>query len=205
VPLSDDLALWIAFAAAFALSMRSFLDTRVLKTLDGGNTVLFGALALYKGFIQPGLTFSTLLLAVDGGLLAIIIASLVLHEPFTLQYAREQVAPEDWQSPTFLHANYVVSGVWVAALAIMTAADAAALAAAGALALGKGEAGAQSAARDTAASNHARLVSCACSGTTADVVVEVDVPGLGVLGGVARGRARAEARPECVVDLVACG
>ena len=39
------------------LGMRSFLDTRVLKTLDAGNTVLFGALALYKGFVQPGLSF----------------------------------------------------------------------------------------------------------------------------------------------------
>lgn len=126
MPLSDDVALWIAFAAAFGLGMRSFLDTQVLKTLDGGNTALFGLLALYKGFVQPGLSIGALLLAVDGGLLAIMIASLVLHEPFTLQYAREQVAPEDWQSPTFLHANYVVTGVWVAALAIMTVADAAA-------------------------------------------------------------------------------
>jgi len=124
MPLSDDLAVWIAFAAAFGLGMRSFLDTRVLKTLDAGNTVLFGLLALYKGFIQPGLSFGALLLAVDGGLLTIMLASLILHEPFTLQYAREQVAKEHWQSPAFLRTNYVVTGVWVAALAIMTAADA---------------------------------------------------------------------------------
>jgi secretion/DNA translocation related TadE-like protein len=86
-----------------------------------------------------------------------------------------------------------------------TAADAAALAAADALALGRGEADARLAARDIAASNHARLVSCACSGTTAEVVVEVDVPGLGVLGSVARARAKAEVRPACVVDLAECG
>jgi hypothetical protein len=126
VPLSDDLALWIAFAAAFVVGMRSFLETRVLKTFDAGNTVLFGVLAFYKGFIQPGLPFGTLLLAVDGGLLTIMLASLLLHEPFTLQYAREQVAHEDWQSPAFLHTNYVVTSVWVAALVVMTAADAAA-------------------------------------------------------------------------------
>jgi hypothetical protein len=124
--LSTDLALWIAFAAAFTLGMRSFLDTRVLKTLDAGNTALFGALALYKGFIQPSLSFGALLLAVDGGLLAIVIASLLLHEPFTLQYAREQVAPEQWQTPLFLRTNYVVTGVWVVALTFMTGADAAA-------------------------------------------------------------------------------
>ena len=85
-----------------------------------------------------------------------------------------------------------------------TAADAAALAAADALALGDGAGSAQSAARATAASNDARLVSCECAGTVADVVVEVDVVGLGALGSIARGHARAEVRPECVVDLPEC-
>ena len=61
------------------------------------------------------------------------------------------------------------------------------------------------AARATAASNDAHLVSCVCSGTTAEVVVEVDVPGLGALGAIARGRAKAEVRPECVLDLAECG
>jgi hypothetical protein len=124
--LSTDLALWVAFAAAFTLGMRSFLDTRVLKTLDAGNTTLFGLIALYKGFIQPSLSFGTVLLAVDGGLLAIIIASLLLHEPFTMQYAREQVTPEQWETPVFLRTNYVITGVWVIAFALMTGADAAA-------------------------------------------------------------------------------
>jgi hypothetical protein len=124
--LSVDMALWVAFAAAFTLGIRSFLDTRVLKTLDAGNTVLFGVLALYKGFIQPGLATGAVMLAVEGGLLAIMVASLVLHEPFTLQYAREQVAPEQWDSPPFLRTNYMVTAVWMAALAVMTAADAAA-------------------------------------------------------------------------------
>ncbi|MBV9541756.1 MAG: hypothetical protein JO167_10865 [Alphaproteobacteria bacterium] len=124
--LSVDLALWVAFAAAFSLAMRSFLETRILKTLDGGNIALFGLLALYKGFIQPSLTFGAVLLAVDAGLLAIVVASVVLHEPFTLQYAREQVAPEQWSSRLFLRTNYVVTSVWILALALMTGADAAA-------------------------------------------------------------------------------
>ena len=85
-----------------------------------------------------------------------------------------------------------------------TAADAAALAAADALALGRGADVAASEARVTAARNDARLVSCACTGTHADVVVEVDVPGLGILGAVARGRAGAEVTPECVVQMPEC-
>jgi hypothetical protein len=125
--LSDDLALWIAFAAAFTLGMRSFLDTRVLKTIDAGSTALFGLLALYKGFIQPSLTSGVVLLAVNGGLLAVMLASLLLHEPFTLQYSREQVSPETWRTPAFLRANYRLTGAWVVALAVMTVADTAAI------------------------------------------------------------------------------
>lgn len=85
-----------------------------------------------------------------------------------------------------------------------SAADAAALAAADRLASGDGAASARSAATRTAASNDARLVSCVCSGTSAAVVVEVDVPSWLALFGPARGRAKAEVRPECVIDLEGC-
>jgi hypothetical protein len=51
------------------------------------------------------------------------LASLILHEPFTLQYSREQVSPENWQTPQFRRSNYLLTGVWVAALALMAAAD----------------------------------------------------------------------------------
>jgi secretion/DNA translocation related TadE-like protein len=84
------------------------------------------------------------------------------------------------------------------------AADAAALAAADRLALGGGAAAARSAAAHTATSNSARLVSCECEGVSAAVVVEVDLPAWGAVFGPARGRAKAEVRPECIVDLEGC-
>jgi secretion/DNA translocation related TadE-like protein len=70
-----------------------------------------------------------------------------------------------------------------------TAADASALAAADMLALGRGPGEAEAAARDTAAMNGARLVSCDCGGQLATVEVEADV---GVLGAIAHATARAE-------------
>ena len=85
-----------------------------------------------------------------------------------------------------------------------SAADAAALAAADSLALGDGSDAARAAAHKTAASNGGRLISCTCSGTVAEVVVEVDLPALAGLGGPARGHARAEVRPECVVARPDC-
>lgn len=126
VRLSDNLALWVAFAAAFALAMHSFLETRVLRALDLGSLALFGSLALYKGFIQPGLSLGTELLVVEGAIFAVLLASLLLQKPCTLQYARKQVAQKQESSRRLVRAHSIVTGVWLAAFAIMTAADLAA-------------------------------------------------------------------------------
>lgn len=81
-----------------------------------------------------------------------------------------------------------------------TAADAAALAAADTLALGRR--GPEAAARDAALRNGARLVSCDCGGTHAEVVVEIRLRG--ATASKVRGRARAEVRPACAA-LGGCG
>jgi secretion/DNA translocation related TadE-like protein len=98
-----------------------------------------------------------------------------------------------------------LGGAMVGRARAASAADAAALAAADALALGHGSGAARADAAATAARNDARLVSCECAGNDAVVVVEVNVPGLGAIGNSARARARAEVRPECALDLPACG
>jgi secretion/DNA translocation related TadE-like protein len=95
-----------------------------------------------------------------------------------------------------------LGGALVARARADAAADAAALAAADMLALGRGERVASSAAAETASANDARLVRCECTGRVATVEVEVTTHGLGRLGGPARGTARAEVRPEC---LLGCG
>jgi secretion/DNA translocation related TadE-like protein len=74
------------------------------------------------------------------------------------------------------------------------AADAAALAAADMLALGRGDGAAVAAARETASANGASLVRCDCAGRLADV--EVTVPAAGLLAAPAHGRARAEVKLE---------
>lgn len=74
-----------------------------------------------------------------------------------------------------------------------TAADAAALAAADQLALGRGSAAAQRAAQETAVANGGVLVSCLCGGSAAEVMVEVAPPrAVGAVTRPAHGRARAE-------------
>jgi secretion/DNA translocation related TadE-like protein len=92
-----------------------------------------------------------------------------------------------------------LGGALVARARADAAADAAALAAADMLAVGRGERAAGTAAAETAAANGARLVRCQCGGRIATVEVEISVAGIGRLGGPARGTARAEVRPECLL------
>ena len=124
--LSIDLALWAALASAFVIAIRDFAHTRLLRVLDMGSVALFGLLALYTGFIQPGLSVPGVRLIVDGGLMAIALVSILIGNPFTLDYAREQVPEEFWHTPLFLRTNYIIASVWVLAFGAMTAADAAA-------------------------------------------------------------------------------
>jgi hypothetical protein len=124
--LSIDLALWAALASSFVIGIRDFAQTRLLRVLDMGSIALFGLLALYTGFIQPSLSVPAIRLIVDGGLTTIALVSILIGNPFTLDYAREQVAEEFWQTPLFLRTNYIIAGVWVLAFGAMSAADTAA-------------------------------------------------------------------------------
>jgi secretion/DNA translocation related TadE-like protein len=78
-----------------------------------------------------------------------------------------------------------------------TAADAAALAAAGELAAGRSERDAERTAFLTAASNGARLLRCDCGGPAVTVHVSVVLSFSRPVSGLVRAAARAELHPEC--------
>src|SRR6202000_2332793 len=63
-------------------------------------------------------------LVVDAGLLLIVTISIAIRQPFTLQYAREQVPQQMWASREFVRTNYVITAVWALAFAALGAADA---------------------------------------------------------------------------------
>ncbi len=121
---SLDLALWVAFAAAFAIAIRDFAHSRLLRLLDVGSVALFGALSLYAGFIEPDIPVQMARLVVDGGLFVMAVLSMLLRHPLTLQYAREQVPKEFWETARFVFTNYLLTGAWAVAFATMTLADA---------------------------------------------------------------------------------
>jgi hypothetical protein len=118
--LSADLALWAAFAAAFVVTIRDFIERPALRLLDGTSLLLFGALALWRGFLDPGLTLAALRMIVDLGLTVAILVSLLIRKPFSLQYAGRG----GWNEADFQRVNFVISLVWLAAFAAMALADA---------------------------------------------------------------------------------
>ena len=103
---------------------RDFLSPgRRTKILELGTFLLFGALTLYAVAYGASWSVPAVRLRVDGGLLLIVLASIALRQPFTLQYAREKVSPELWTSPSFIHVNYAITSAWALAFAAMVAAD----------------------------------------------------------------------------------
>lgn len=96
---------------------------RAAKVLEIGSLVLFGCLAVYSGIADAQWSIVTVRLCVDAGLLLLVLFSLLIRKPFTLQYAREGASTEKWIQPAFIKANYVITAVWAIAFAVMVAAD----------------------------------------------------------------------------------
>lgn len=121
---SPAAALWAGAAVAVALLLHErFVSRRALKILEIGTAVLFGGLALWIGATHAFWSVPEVRLAVDGGLLAIVLISMAIRRPFTLQYAREQVPPEIQASPRFVSVNWHITTIWALAFVLMVGAD----------------------------------------------------------------------------------
>jgi hypothetical protein len=111
-------------AVAAVLLLRDWLTPdRTPKLLEIGTMILFSGLAVYALLGGPTGSIFGVRLAVDCGLLLIVLVSLAVGRPFTLQYAREQVTREVWDDPIFLRTNTIITAVWALAFAVLVLAD----------------------------------------------------------------------------------
>ena len=107
-----------------ALLLRDWLSrNRAAKVLEIGTFLLFGGLAAYA--VVSGAAWSVIgvRLRVDTGLLLVVLVSIALRRPFTMQYAREGTPQEIWNTPAFIRTNYIITAVWALAFAVMVGAD----------------------------------------------------------------------------------
>ena len=119
--LSADLALWAAFAAAFVVTIRDFVESPGLRLLDVGNLAVFGLLALARGFLALDLSLVTVRALAELALFLLLAASLLWRKPFSIEYAH--VTPQERATPLFLRVNMAVSAAWAAAFLAMAAVD----------------------------------------------------------------------------------
>jgi hypothetical protein len=109
---------------AAALVVRDAVSrNKKVKVLEVGTLILFGVLAIYALFGKMPSSIIWARLCVDAGLLLIVLISMAIRCPFTLQYARETTPETLWREPEFIRVNYVITAVWAAAFAVMVAAD----------------------------------------------------------------------------------
>ena len=121
--LSVDLALWVAFAAAFVVTIRDFVESPSLRLLDAGSLALFAVLALGRGFLDPGLPLALVRFIAAVSLFLLLSLPLAWKRPFSVDYARLDPREAGWPPALFLRVNYRVSGAWAASLAAIAAAD----------------------------------------------------------------------------------
>jgi hypothetical protein len=111
-------------ATSAALVIRDWMSpNRKPKVLEIGTLVLFGGLAIYAILGGPDWSIMGVRLRVDAGLLLIVVVTMAIRKPFTLQYAREQVSQDLWLSPEFIRTNYIITAAWAVAFAVLVAAD----------------------------------------------------------------------------------
>ncbi|MEA2703745.1 MAG: hypothetical protein QOD63_1690, partial [Actinomycetota bacterium] len=60
----------------------------------------------------------------NGAIALIVLISILVGRPFTRQYAKETVPEQYWNGAVFLKSTLVISWVWFAAFAVMTASSA---------------------------------------------------------------------------------
>ncbi len=113
-----------AAVVAAGLLVRDWVTpNRTVKILEIGTMLLFGGLAIYARLTGTIWSVIGVRLRVDVGLLLIVLASICIAKPFTLQYAREGAPRELWDKPEFIRANYLITAVWAAAFLVIVLAD----------------------------------------------------------------------------------
>jgi hypothetical protein len=118
-----SISLWAAAAVAAVLILRQKMHDASIKILEIGTFFLFAILGICAAVKDGGWDIPMVRTVVDGGLLLIILLSMLIRRPFTLQYAREQVPASVQSSPTFIKTNYLLTAVWALAMAVIVIAD----------------------------------------------------------------------------------
>ncbi len=117
----------VSACAALFLSLMTF----VLGRRKGGTVKLMDVfdLIFFTGFVIVGILGSRGVITwmemwagelTNLALTAFVVITILMRQPFTLQYAKESTDPSLWDNPVFLRINYTICWVWGAAFAFQS-------------------------------------------------------------------------------------
>jgi hypothetical protein len=111
---------------AAGLVLRDWLSPeRRVKLLETATLLLFAGLTVYAPMADgESWTVAEARLRVDAGMLSIVLLTIALRRPFTLEYARETEPEYVWKSRRFVRMKYAIAAAWALAFGLMAATDA---------------------------------------------------------------------------------
>src|SRR5262245_64405905 len=122
---SAAISLFASTAVCIAVIAFDVWRGRSIKILGVGSVITFVAIGLYVVLIDTALSASAVRFAVDAGILLVTLFSILIRNPFTLQYALEVTDAETAKLPGFMRANYIITWAWAAASLLMMIGNAA--------------------------------------------------------------------------------
>ena len=115
----------LAIGAALAIAVLELVLGMVVgaqpKQLDIAAIIFFVGMLIAGVLVGPGgqVWLDRWSGEVSNAMLVVVaLGSILLRAPFTIQYAREVTPEENWDTPVFIHINYVLTWVWTVTFAI---------------------------------------------------------------------------------------
>jgi hypothetical protein len=116
-----ELACGLALAIAVVTMIAGYFVGLKPKILDIAAVIFFVALVIIGELVNAEQLrwlddwageLSNIMIAV------VALFSMLIRQPFTLQYAKEEAPRELWDNPLFIRTNYVITGVWCLAFVV---------------------------------------------------------------------------------------
>jgi len=105
--------------ALLLMVLFDFRELAKLFILPWGSVLLFGFLLINNLHEFVALSTIGALRLINSTLAAIVIFSLLIGRPFTLQYAREEVDSKYWKNPNFIKINWILTSIWAVLMIVM--------------------------------------------------------------------------------------
>ncbi len=113
-------AVLVGLGLAVAINVITLVRHEPPMVLEVGTALVFGVFVIMALTLSDNFLERWLQPLGNAGLFAIVLVSILIGKPFTLQYARKSTPRELWNEPGFVYVCQLLAWVWAGAMAFMT-------------------------------------------------------------------------------------